>query len=317
MRRLGLVLAFLALASPCWAFSIVGTSSNDSGNTGSNGCTASGTANLTNTCNVPSGTTNGELMIACMTSYNATPVFPSGWTAIPNASGQNNGLYAACEQRTASSEPVNYAFGGGSDEYATGWLTVISGSNNTVDIANFSGNNGASPQTISAPSITTTVNNDLLLTDCSMIANSSTTIAAVSGETQLSLIAGNAMSSGNTGNFGGYVALGSAGATGTKTCASTASATISWVGINLAVEPVSCSTLTQISICPEGRGANGVCDIGSDTIEHLTACYICPAGTPCVAHVTDAQSCSAGQTPTGSGSGNCSVAWNGSAWVAN
>jgi hypothetical protein len=85
----------------------------------------------------PAGTVTDDVMIASIgtANGNATPTAPSGWTQVPNLSGQVAGdqrLITFYKVATAS-EPANYGFSGGSSIDGTaGGITTFDG----VDTAN-------------------------------------------------------------------------------------------------------------------------------------------------------------------------------------
>lgn len=78
---------------------------------------AKGSCNGTNWA-VPSGTQDGDLMVAWAGADSNTLTTPSGWTLRvgPTVYSSQN-YYAACYTRVASSEPANYVFATGSYRY--------------------------------------------------------------------------------------------------------------------------------------------------------------------------------------------------------
>jgi hypothetical protein len=119
----------------------------------------------------PAGTTSGDVLLAVIAHQvgqfrNMTP--PAGWTAVPNtdwAEGNNVRIHAWYKV-AGSSEPASYTFTltGGSGQDISGGMLAISGASSTspIHVAGGAANPNAS-RSVTAPSITTTLPDALLL----------------------------------------------------------------------------------------------------------------------------------------------------------
>lgn len=127
----------------------------------------SGTANFT--VSVPTGTANGDLLIAVNASDWSTLALedvPAGFTALTTSryDGGSNKVHIALGYRIASSEPASYTFAGGGGADSAGAILRITGHETTPTIAQVApvalvAGSGA----VSAPSINPNGTDDLLL----------------------------------------------------------------------------------------------------------------------------------------------------------
>lgn len=132
------------------------------------GVDTTGNTNADLTVAVPSGTTNGDLLVAVISaSAPLTAVSintPGGWTLINHSNGSGTGseVGLAVFRRIASSEPADYLFTATPNAIGngmTGKMLRITGHDPTtpVNIA------GETDNSLVAPSVTTTVNDCLVL----------------------------------------------------------------------------------------------------------------------------------------------------------
>ncbi len=209
----------------------------------SNIADSAGTITLT----VPSGTTNGDLLIAVLTTrLNSahTHTTPSGWTVTKStASGNYRGTVY---QRIASSEPADYAFANsGSTCRICGEMYRITGHDPTtpVNIVASAWSAGTSTS-VDAASVTTSVDNCLLFWVGFVMANIN--LDTVSGMTELHDLTAGATAHNSTAVDDQTFAT--AGATGTK---SVTIASADWMAIQFAIAPAPV-TLTPPTITPPG-----------------------------------------------------------------
>ena len=179
----------------------------------------SGTTSLT--INKPTGTTSGDVMIAAIAvrPNTATITAPSGWTLIrrtDQASGTVNSQ-AIYRKVDGGGEPASYTWTlGGSPTGAAGGIMTFYGIDTTTPVNVENGQATASALTHATPSVTTTVNNTLLVTAHSF--SSSATWTPAGGMTEA--VDGSSDAVPNAGGISlemSYVTQTSAGSTGTKT----------------------------------------------------------------------------------------------------
>jgi len=126
-----------------------------------NSATASSGPGVTGlTVNVPSGTADGDLMLAIivieLSSGTATP--PAGWTQLWNATNASRSHTQIVYARTASSEPANYSWSWTSAECAAAIITY----RNAAYPSQYGGQfNNSSIATAAAPSLTTASPNSM------------------------------------------------------------------------------------------------------------------------------------------------------------
>lgn len=129
----------------------------------SNGNTSA--VSTTVTINVPSGISNGHLLIANVgftggSGITVTP--PAGWTLIRrdnNGTSLGNALY----WRLASSEPASYSWTLSSTQNNSGSMIAYSNVHQTVPIGADGGQSNASSTNVTAPSITTLYTDSVVL----------------------------------------------------------------------------------------------------------------------------------------------------------
>jgi hypothetical protein len=178
--------------------------------------TATGTgADLVVNC--PTGVVAGDVLIAWESVYNSTSYqTPSGWTRLFHGGGASGSYaYSACYYKVAgSSEPATYTFSTSNSGIAkTITLTAWTGVDNTnpINIYDTGTTNKVSP------TITTTIDNCIVLTLVGSGTRSGTTYTAPGGTTgDSALLANNGAFSSNQSGVAHFTQA-SAGATGTKT----------------------------------------------------------------------------------------------------
>ena len=119
----------------------------------------------------PNGATEGDLLLAIVAHQlgrhrNLTP--PAGWTAVPNTdrSDGNNARIHALYKSAGAGEPSSYTFTltGGSGQDIAGGMLAVSWAKATAPInASDSRRNTSVTTSVTAPSITTTTGNALLV----------------------------------------------------------------------------------------------------------------------------------------------------------
>jgi hypothetical protein len=131
-------------------------------------------SSTTLTINVPTGTANGDLMVAMVltsASTSATWTTPAGWTAAVTSSSARGVYY-----RTASSEPASYTFTASGSGTSQGYIFTYRNAQFDVSSAITTNSN----PTVTA-SITTTANNAILLYYAGLSTNASETYTAPTG----------------------------------------------------------------------------------------------------------------------------------------
>jgi hypothetical protein len=131
-------------------------------------------SSTTLTINVPTGTANGDLMVAMVltsASTSATWTTPAGWTAAVTSSSARGVYY-----RTASSEPASYTFTASGSGTSQGYIFTYRNAQFDVSSAITTNSN----PTVTA-SITTTANNAILLYYAGISTNASETYTAPTG----------------------------------------------------------------------------------------------------------------------------------------
>ena len=121
------------------------------------------------TINKPTGTAKGDLLIASIAvrPQTATITAPSGWTLVNrqnNPNGDPNAL-AVYTKVATNSEPANYTWSFSANTGNAGGIMAFSGVDNTTPV-NVSGGQltNISTTTFTAPSVTTTVTNTMIVT---------------------------------------------------------------------------------------------------------------------------------------------------------
>lgn len=136
------------------------------------------------TLNKPTGTTNGDIMVAHVIVRTAgnTITAPSGWTLIQRKDSSSSISTASYWKLAGSSEPSSYAWSFGTSGEASGGIASYIGVDaaNPIDASNAQYNSGTS--TVSNSGVTTTVANGILVYAVGITAP--TTVNVPSGFTQ-------------------------------------------------------------------------------------------------------------------------------------
>jgi hypothetical protein len=176
---------------------------------------------------VPTGTVAGDVMIAAIsTTPSSVPITaPAGWTliqAVTQATATSNRV-STYYRVAGASEPASYSWTLNTTHTgAAGGIVSYSGVNNTTPVDVSAGQATASSLNHSAPSITTTVANDMLVTVHEYASASSWTPPAGMAE-RVDIASRSASTSGITLEMN-ELSLGAAGATGAKIATAAASA---------------------------------------------------------------------------------------------
>lgn len=183
---------------------------------------------------VPGGTAEGNVMIAHVSSRgNPTITAPGGWTLIGNQVSGTVRTTSAYYRVAGATEPADYTWNLSAGERNAGSITTFQGVNTSNPINVFASQANAAATTVTAPSITTTVN-DVMLIGLFSSARSDNATA----DTPLTDIATAANNSGAGPNGNGIGAgtqtFATAGATGTRTA--TAGSAVN-IGFLVALQP--------------------------------------------------------------------------------
>ncbi|MGH3060334.1 MAG: Ig-like domain-containing protein, partial [Gaiellaceae bacterium] len=154
--------------------------------------TGTTTSGLSLVLNVPAGVQQNDLLVAFYAiGGNRTIVTPAGWTAI---GGGNNGTQvetAAFYRIAGGSEPSSYTFTWtGGNEPAAGGMVAYYGVKGTDPLDLFGAVQTANSGTVTAPSITTTAADDLVLAFFGSATNSTYSLATGMNERFESRLAG-------------------------------------------------------------------------------------------------------------------------------
>jgi len=194
------------------------------------------------TINLPTGTVEGELLIATVATdgeTDASLAAPSGWTLLHREASSDDVSLAVWWKVATASEPTNYDFTWSGSEEAYGFIMRFSGqaASNPIHTFNSSTGSGSSPQT---PAVTTTVDNCMILRiggfdDDDVDADAGD--AGDAGMTDHTTITMNESGSGNGTASGGaaYAMQATAGSSGTADFALTASE--QYVTLTIAIAP--------------------------------------------------------------------------------
>jgi hypothetical protein len=209
--------------------------------------TAVGTGNAT--VAKPSGTASGNLLVAGLmlekgSSETVTP--PAGWTLIRRTNNGTNAGMATYYRLAGGSEPANYTFNIALGSKWSIGISRVTGANpnNPIDVSG--GLTGASSTSVTAPSVTTSVANTLVLAFYTNKKNATYTAAGTTTERYDVPNDPGGLPSNMLATF----VRATAGATGNRTA--TASLPEFWAGQQVAVWPDDGTILT-----PGFAGATG------------------------------------------------------------
>lgn len=194
------------------------------------------TTGTTLTVSKPTGTVEGDVMIALLAYYSALTInsAPAGWTLLTTQTGGTDAGIKVYYKVAGASEPASYAWTISAGDDFVGIISTFYNVNTTTPIDAYGGQGGTTTTTLTAPSITTTVANTHLVylagfNDANVTGASAT---APSGMTETDDYAGTLYS-------WGYVAgaaQAAAGATGTK--AATLATGHQYAAVLLALKPL-------------------------------------------------------------------------------
>jgi hypothetical protein len=171
-------------------------------------------AALSITINVPTGTLDGDVMVAeIMASIgNTTISTPTGWTQVPTISpkinGTTAGIRSAMFYRVANSEPASYQWNFGTSQRGSGVIASFRGVDNTTPGDSVGTNASSTGAAITLPSYTTASNNAWLI-GSGALGSSTETITKPAAWTQIAFVSGGQ----DSGLY--YFPQATAGATGT------------------------------------------------------------------------------------------------------
>lgn len=208
-----------------------------------------GTGATTLVINKPTGVAEGNVMVATVTAKETGAVTaPSGWTAIKNLT-QGTALRQITYYKVATAgEGASYSWSLSTSRAASGGIVDYSGVNQTVPIDATASGMGESGNA-TAPSVTTSAANDLVLAIASFGAG--TTVTAASGTTERFDVAS---ASNNTTEAADF-AQASSGATTAKTVTPAVSTGV-WIAQTIAVRDASQATLSVSTTATPSFSAN-------------------------------------------------------------
>lgn len=139
----------------------------------------------------PTGTVDDDDMIAIVTWWTYTLTPPAGWTEVtPRRSWSDGGdvVYATIYKKTAASEGANYTWGLSTAYDISVAIVTTRGGGSASIIDTYASQNNTGTTSVTAPAITTTYDNTLLLFMAALSSNSSgtATVTPPSGMTERS-----------------------------------------------------------------------------------------------------------------------------------
>jgi len=130
--------------------------------------------------NTPAGVVPGDVLVATVGKTGSEFVgIPSGWTRIQHVGDSSTMDFGAFYHVVAGGDPSSYSFSwtGSTNRYAAGGMTTYSNvdNDNPVDLNGVYGSGGSNVTSFPAPSITTTVPNEMIVTSFGVVANATWT----------------------------------------------------------------------------------------------------------------------------------------------
>ena len=181
----------------------------------------------------PAGTVDGDLLVAFVANNTAATITaPAGWTLIVSQARATNSLQAAW-WRIASGEPADYTFTQTVSGSLSGSIHRISGHHATPVDVSAAAASTAQDTAPTAPTVTTTAADTLLVYSASAEAAAQASITAPAGMTERAEVLAGA----GRNHHVATQTLGAAGATGTR--AATLATAAHWVALNVAVAPAA------------------------------------------------------------------------------
>ncbi|HEX6938314.1 MAG TPA: hypothetical protein VF158_02805, partial [Longimicrobiales bacterium] len=200
---------------------------------------AGDTATLT--LNVPSGTTDGDYLLAVVSAYsNRVITPPSGWTEVEGLADASPFVQIRAYARVASSEPASYNWGLDLARPFGGCMLRIDGQHATtpVDDSASAVDPDTNDTTATMPSVTTTADDTLLVCGYVFTTGTARTFSPPSGMTEQADL--------HPSGSGGFIHLGvftetlaSSGATGARDATASAQIDIGGIGLSLAIAPAA------------------------------------------------------------------------------
>lgn len=113
---------------------------------------------------VPTGTIEGDLLIAAVATDGSTTISaPGGWTEIDQGAASGEVTLGAWYKIAGSSEPANYTFTWLDNQQTYAWMMGFRGADVNNPINTFAFGTSAGTSNPACPSVTTTVNNCIIL----------------------------------------------------------------------------------------------------------------------------------------------------------
>ncbi|MES2504509.1 MAG: hypothetical protein V4534_06485 [Myxococcota bacterium] len=183
--------------------------------------TSTGTTSLV--VNVPTGTQNGDTMLAAVTARTNAVTFttPAGWTLVltQTQTSANTGVIRIYRKTASGSEPASYTFTLNSNQDVVAGILTFRNANATNPIDASASAATASATAQAAPTVTTTVTDTMIVTFHGI--NRGTTFTAPTGMTEIFDIRSDATTNGIT-LLASMVPKPTTGASGTKTATAAA-----------------------------------------------------------------------------------------------
>jgi len=211
------------------------------------------------TINKPTGTEKGDVLIASIAvrPQTVTITEPAGWTLVnrqDNGSGNANSLAVYSKVATAT-EPASYTWSFSANAGNEGGILAFSGVDNTAPINVLGGTTTGTGITHTAPSVTTTVTNTVIVTAHEYV--SSNRWIAPAGMTEVFDVASLAVPNPNgISLLGSHTTQAAAGATGTFT-ATAAGNPGPGAAITVALRPVVCGAMAADPVYFSATGQSG------------------------------------------------------------
>ena len=228
---------------------------------------AAPTSPATLTINAPAGVSANDLMVAQIAvngGTDTTVTAPSGWTLIRRTDNTTNVGEASYYKVATASEPASYAWtitDGVGTPRAAGGILAYAGVNDSSPVDVSSGTSGGSSTSVSAPTVTTTT--DLDLVDGLFATDTGTTFTAPSGMTERSDVR-NTSANGPSAETADFTKT-PAGATGAK--AATAGAASNWVAQLVALKLDTVAPTGTVSAPAASSNQHGVITVSSNSAD--------------------------------------------------
>jgi hypothetical protein len=206
------------------------------------------------TVSKPTGTADGDMLLASITWYDSsgsTITPPSGWTQLDRGDTVDAHTSGASFWKIASGEGASWTWTISGTPYTESQVIALIPSSGSAAVDQHTVGTQVTPETMSAPSVTTTLNDELLV--CFFSGYSNIITGTPTGMTV-------GVSVFDSTNAGYYQAIASAGATGTKSTTNSAAAT--------------CDTVTFSISVSDGSSTSGATPVGFHNADVLVPVHM-------------------------------------------